>query len=121
VLVGYLSQYFCEKNSLEEELSLLRRTNGTNNIDLVEDNIKVATRNAYLYATGITSISFTLSIIHAWGFFLGGETGMKSRILLTAAIYEKVAMLIIMCNLCTHHTGDHGVSCPKLSSHNHTY
>jgi len=88
--VGYLSQYFCEKNSLEEELSLLRRNNDTNLIDVVEEDINVATRNAYLYATGITLTAFTLSMIHAWVFFLGSSTGMKSRILLTAAIYDKV-------------------------------
>ena len=91
--MGHLSQYFCEKNSLEEELSLLRRTNDTNLVDLVEEDINVATRNAYLYAAGITLTSLTLSIIHAWVFFLGGSTGMKSRILLTAAIYEKVYSL----------------------------
>ena len=92
VLVGYLSQYFCEKNSLEEELSLLRRTNDTNSVDRVEEEIRVTTRNAYLYATGMSLLGFLVAVLHAWVFYFSGTTGMKMRILLTAAIYNKVAV-----------------------------
>ena len=94
VLVGYLSQYFCEKNSLEEELSLLRRTNDTNSVDRVEEEIRVATRNAYLYATGMSLLGFSLTMIHAWSLYLACLTGMKNRILLTAVIYDKVTLFI---------------------------
>ncbi|XP_065882473.1 ATP-binding cassette sub-family C member 4-like isoform X2 [Dysidea avara] len=93
VLVGYLSQYFCEKNSLEEELSLLRRTNDTNSVDRVEEEIRVATRNAYLYTTGMSLLGFSLTMIHAWSLYLACLTGMKNRILLTAVIYDKMLRL----------------------------
>ena len=94
VLVGYLSQYFCEKNGLEEELSLLRRTNDTNSVDRVEEEIRVATRNAYLYAAGMSLLGFVVAVNHAWTIFLASITGMKNRILLTAVIYNKVTGIL---------------------------
>jgi len=63
ITVGQLSNYFCEKNSLEEELSLLR---GANNSELAahkEEEIRKATRNACFYATRIALIAcYTLFI-----------------------------------------------------------
>ena len=90
ILVGNLSQYFCEKNSLEEELSVLR--NNPNDTELISSKMKEIeglTRNAYLYATGMSIIAVGLAIDHAWTFYLSGTMGMKHRILFTAAIYEK--------------------------------
>ena len=89
MLVGNLSQYFCEKNSLEKELSILRNSNNTEEINSKEEEIHMITRNAYLYAVGITLIAFIIAIEHAWGFFLAETLGMKHRILFTAVIYEK--------------------------------
>jgi len=91
VLVGNLSQFFCEKNSLEEELSAARKANDSSLINSIEDDINEATRNAFLYAAGITAIGFVLAVAHAWIFYLSGTTGMRNRILLTAFIYEKVS------------------------------
>jgi len=88
--VGYLSQYFCEKNSLEEELYLLRRTNDTNLVDTTEEEIRVATRNAYLYAAGMSLLGLVLAVNHAWAFYIAALIGMKCRILFTASIYDKV-------------------------------
>ena len=90
ILVGNLSQYFCEKNSLEEELSLARNSSDTELINSKEEEIQVLTRNAYLYAMGMVIIAFALAMDHAWTFYLSGTLGMKHRILFTAAIYEKV-------------------------------
>ena len=95
LLVGYLSQYFCEKNSLEEDLSIAQRMNDSSLVNTVEEEINLATRDAYLYATGLTALSFVLAISHAWIFYLGGTIGMKFRVLLTAAIYEKVKICSI--------------------------
>ena len=89
VLVGNLSQYFCEKNSLEEELSVLRNGNDTELINSKMEEIQGLTRNAYLYATGMSIIAVGLAMDHAWTFYLSGTLGMKHRILFTAAIYEK--------------------------------
>ena len=88
--MGNLSQYFCEKNSLEEELSVAREANDSSLMNSVEEEINVATRDAYLYAAGITAIGFVVAVLHSWVFYLSGTTGMKYRVLLTAAIYEKV-------------------------------
>ena len=90
--MGNLSQYFCEKNSLEKELSALRNDNNTDSelINSKEEEIQISTRNAYLYGAGMVIIAFILAFNHAWAFFFSGILGMKNRILLIAAIYEKV-------------------------------
>ena len=89
ILVGNLSQYFCGKSSLEEELSELRNSNDSELIKSKEEKIQILTRNAYLYATAMAIIGFGLACTHAWTFYISGKMGMKHRILLTAAIYEK--------------------------------
>ncbi|XP_065902366.1 ATP-binding cassette subfamily C member 4-like [Dysidea avara] len=93
VLVGNLSQYFCEKNSLEEELSIAQEANNSTLVNSLEDEIEMATRNAYLYAAGVTAITFVIAVLHAWVFYLASATGMRNRILLTAVIYEKILYL----------------------------
>ena len=89
--MGNLSQYFCEKNSLEKELSTLRNSNNTERINSKEEKIQISTRNAYLYVAGIVIIAFIITINIAWTFVLSETLGMKHRILFIAAIYEKVA------------------------------
>ena len=91
--MGNLSQYFCEKNSLEQELTALKSDNNTEMIISKEEEIQVITRNAYLYAAGITTIVFIIVLSHSWLFFLSETLGMKFRILFIAAIYEKVKFL----------------------------
>ena len=55
-----------------------------------QEDIDNATRDAYLYATGIIVIVVSVSFIHAWAFYLAQNTGMQMRIIATAAIYHKV-------------------------------
>lgn len=91
VFVGNLSQYFCEKNSLEEELSALKNSNSTELSNSKEEELQVLTRDAYFFASAMTIVAFTLAFDHAWTFYISGTMGMKHRILLTAAIYEKAS------------------------------
>ena len=97
--MGNLSQYFCEKNSLEKELSALRNDNNTDSelINSKEEEIQISTKNAYLYAVGMVIVAFILALNHAWGFFFSGILGMKNRILLIAAIYEKAKNVFYIC------------------------
>ena len=95
VLVGYMSQYYCEKKSLEKELSTLRNDNNTELISSKEEEIQIITRNAYFYATGIAIIAFIVLLNHAWLVFLYETLGMKHRVLFIAAIYEKVLYICI--------------------------
>ena len=87
--MGYLSQYFCEKNSLEKELDALRNSNNTELISSKEEELQISTRNAYLYAAGIAIIAFVTSGNIAWLCFLAETLGMRHRILFIGAIYEK--------------------------------
>ena len=98
ILVGNLSQYFCEKNSLEKELSALRNDNNSELINSKEEEIQISTRNAYLYAAGMGMISFVILMNHAWASYVADTLGMKHRVLLIAAIYEKAKdMFHCMC------------------------
>jgi len=71
-------------------LSALENGNNTEVINSKEKEIKIITRNAYFYATAMTVIAIIISINIAWTFVLSETLGMKHRILLTGAIYEKV-------------------------------
>ena len=92
-MVGYLSEYFCTKQILEEELSELKSGNLNNSDTLVaskQGEIDDATRDAYLYATGMILIVLSVTFTHAWGFYYGQNMGMQMRIITTSAIYHKV-------------------------------
>ena len=93
--MGNLSQYFCEKNSLEKELSALRNSSNTELINSKEQEIQISTRNAYLYAAGIAAIAFFVAGNIAWLAFLSEKLGMKHRILFIAAIYEKAKNVFV--------------------------
>ena len=92
-LVGYLSEYFCTKQILEEELSELR-SNNLSDIASKQEEIDIATRDAYLYATGIIIVVITVTFVHVWAFYFAQNSGMQMRIITTGAIYHKVAMNI---------------------------
>ena len=94
LLVGYLSQYFCEKSSLEEELSVLRNSNNTELVTLKQEEIEVATRDAYLYALGMIVASYSIAVNHTWVFYSLDRIGMIHRIVLTGVIYQKVCLYI---------------------------
>ena len=91
MLVGYLSQYFCEKSNLEEELSILRNSNNTELVTAKQEEIEVATRDAYLYALGMIVISYYTAVHHTWVFYNSHKIGMMNRIIMTGAIFKKVA------------------------------
>ena len=89
MLVGNLSQYFCEKNSLQKAIAALRNSSDSEVINSKEEEIQIMTRNAYLYATGMTIIAFIIAVNVAWLCILAETLGMNHRILFTAAIYDK--------------------------------
>ena len=91
MLVGYLSQYFCERNTLEEELSVLKNGNNSELVALKEEEINVASRDAYLYALGMIVASYSVAINHTWVFYNAHKIGMMNRIVMTGAIFQKVA------------------------------
>ena len=86
-----MSQYFCDKNSLEEELTLSRAANNSELVDQIEEEIRTTTRDAYLYAAGITLISCFGVFTFTWAFYIGEELGTMHRIALVSAIYSKVS------------------------------
>ena len=90
LLVGYLSQYFCEKKGLDEELSVLRAVNDSRSITAKEKEIEIATRDAYFYAVGMMLASLVVAVVHAWAFYLAHKIGMLGRLIVTGAIYTKV-------------------------------
>lgn len=100
-MVGHLSQYFCEKNSLEEELAALRVDNSSKLVSLKEEEIRTATRNAYLYAMGVVIATFYTAINHTWTFYSSHKMGMMARILMAGAIYKKVYMCNIAATIVT--------------------
>ena len=95
ILVGYLSQYFCLKITLEDELTILRNMNSSNDsITFKQEEIDNATRDAYLYALGIILVVLSVAIIHARGFYCAQNAGMQARIITTGAIYNKVQSVV---------------------------
>lgn len=99
ILLGYLSQYFCVKNSLEEELSALKTLNNSELVNLKEEEIQVATRDAYLYATGMALLTFFSVFSYTWTFYYAHVLGMMHRVVMIGAIYSKVCMYTYMCLL----------------------
>lgn len=91
--MGYLSQYFCEKNSLEEELFVLRNGNNSELVILKEEEIKMATRNAYFYALGMIVASYCTAVLHTWVFYSARKIGMLHGIVMVGAIFQKVCFL----------------------------
>ena len=101
--MGNLSQYFCEKSSLQKAISALRNSNDSEVIHSKEEEIQIMTRNAYLYATGLTIIAFIIAVNIAWICTLAETLGMNHRILFTAAIYDKAMHILCFCkNVCVY-------------------
>jgi len=74
------------------ELSLLRAGNDSQLITAKEEEIEIATRDAYFYAAGMMVASLVVAVVHAWAFYLAHKTGMLGRIILTGAVYTKVCV-----------------------------
>ena len=100
VLLGYLSQYFCKKNSLEEELSAISNLNNSKLVNLKEDEIQLATRDAYLYATGIALLTLCSVFSFTWTFYYAHVLGMMHRIVMISAIYTKVCSYVYVLLSC---------------------
>ena len=64
--------------------------NNSDSIPSKQEEIDNATRDAYLYATGIIVIVVSVTFVHAWAFYFAQNTGMQMRIIATGAIYHKV-------------------------------
>jgi ATP-binding cassette subfamily C (CFTR/MRP) protein 4 len=70
VVLGYLANYFT-----------------------ISDPTPEVTRDAYLYAAGLVSMSLFVTVIHGHGFLVGQKAGMMARVMCTNAIYQKVLKL----------------------------
>ena len=80
---------------MEEELSELRSNNfSTSSMASKLEEINIATRDAYIYATGIIIVVITVTFLHVWAFYFAQNSGMQMRIITTGAIYHKVTMNI---------------------------
>ena len=91
--MGYLSEYFCLKKILEDELTELRIINNSDkSIISKQKEINDATRNAYLYATGMIVAVICQIFLYIWSFYIGQNTGMQVRIITMGAIYHKVCI-----------------------------
>ena len=91
ILVGYLSEYFCTKRTLEDELALLRNmSNSSDAVASKQEEIDDATRDAYFYALAIIIVIVSVAVIHSRGFYIAQNAGMQARIITTGAIYNKV-------------------------------
>ena len=94
LLVGYLSDYFCSKQLLEEELAKLRSSNDSDNLIMSKQKeIDEATRDAYLYAVGLVVTTVCGIFLHVWAFYFGQNIGMQVRIITVGAIYHKVCSM----------------------------
>ena len=66
-LLGYMTDYF-----------------------VIESPTSADTRNAYLYAVGLGLVSLCIMFCHGMGFHIATLLGMHTRIIMTAASYNKV-------------------------------
>ena len=100
--MGYLSEYFCSKQILEEELAKLRSSNDSDDlITSKQKEIDDATTNAYLYAVGMIVVTICMMLLLVWQLYFGQNIGMQVRIITMVAIYHKVRMhLCSSCNVC---------------------
>ena len=57
------------------------------------------TRNAYLYAMGMTLLAITGIFVLGLGVFMGFKMGMLARVLITSSIYQKVCIKCLLCLL----------------------
>ena len=66
------------------------RSNNLSGVASKQEEIDIATRDAYLYATGIIVIVVTVTLVHVWAFYFAQNSGMQMRIITIGAIYHKV-------------------------------
>ena len=76
-------------------MSELRSNNlSTSSIASKLEEINIATRDAYIYATGIIIVVIIVTFLHVWAFYFAQNSGMQMRIITTGAIYHKVTINI---------------------------
>ena len=98
--MGYLSDYFCSKQLLDEELAELRSSNDSDDLIMSKQKeIDDATRNAYLYGVGMIVATVCGIFLHVWSFYFGQNIGMQVRIITVGAIYHKVMQLQYTTNI----------------------
>lgn len=68
VVLGYLTSYFT-----------------------IQEPSAKDTREAYLFATGLTLMTLCVGLLHAHSYLMGQKVGMMTRIVATGAIYQKVS------------------------------
>ena len=78
----------------------MRASNSSELIDQKEEEIQTATRDAYLYAVGITLLTFLSVLLNTWAFYVGQLNGMMCRIMMTMAIYSKVYKIFVFRIVC---------------------
>ena len=66
------------------------RSNNLSGVTSKQEEIDIATRDAYLYAGGMVMVVIAVLFVHAWNFYFGQNTGMQLRIITIGAIYKKV-------------------------------
>ena len=78
---------------LEDELTELRSVNSSDDlITSKQKEIDDATRDAYLYATGMIIVAICGMFLYVWAFYFGLNIGMQVRIITMGAIYHKVQL-----------------------------
>ena len=76
----------------------MRSSNSSELVNQKEEEIQTVTRNAYLYAAGITLLTLVSVLMFTWAFYVGQVSGMICRIILTMAIYSKVFLVCTIIN-----------------------
>lgn len=71
-------------------MSFARTSNDSEIVDQIEEEIRMATRDAYLYAGGTALISCFTAFTFTWAFYIGDKLGIMHRVSLISAIYSKV-------------------------------
>lgn len=88
----------------------MRSVNNSDNLIVSKQReIDEATRDAYLYGTGMIVIVICMMFLHAWAFYLGLNIGGQLRIITMGAIYHKVC--IVCDSIQTFRTKEHFLSC----------
>ena len=94
MVIGYLAEFFRNKQVLEVDLNYLLSQNDTMATQDKQEEIDESVRNGYLYALLLVPLTFAFAISRANSFFLANKMGMMCRIMTTGAIYQKVSAIL---------------------------
>ena len=85
MVTGYLAEFFCNKQVLEEDLNYLLSQNETLGVQAKQQEVDESVRNGYLYASALVPLSFAFALSRAHTFFLTNKMGMMYRIITTGS------------------------------------